>query len=620
MADNVTLDAGTGGAVIATDDDATAHHQYVKVEFGPDNTQTKVTTTEGLPVQNDDTDLKITLDGETVTVAAHAVTNAGTFTVQVDGDALTALQLIDDTVFAEDVAATAADKGIQILAVRRDANTTLVGTDNDYAPLQVDADGKLKVEIFDGGDTLTVGSHAVTNAGTFAVQISDTSFAVADGNALGEGVLVQGDDGTDRKNINVDATTGDVQVDVTNTVTVAAHAVTNAGTFAVQISDTSFAVADGSALGEGVLIQGDDGTDRKNINVDATTGDVQVDVTNTVTVAAHAVTNAGTFVVQVDGDALTSLQLADDTVVVLGTATYTEGTTSGNVIGVVRNDTLAALAGVDNEVAPLQVDANGALYVRIASEASDFMLGTDFSDVLGTATLVTTTQGDALANTLDAVNTTGFMYCFNGTTWDRVREGGDAGSILVDLGANNDVTIAANSTVDVNRIAGTATSVNTGTMDAGTQRVAIASDNDALAVTSTLQTGSALAADVGLSGARTSGGTTLYKNIDVDETEDEIKGTAGQVYWIHAMNLANATRFLKLYNNTAATVVVGTTVPDLTFPLPTQGDTNGAGFTLSIPNGIAFGTAITVAATTGVADNDAGAPGANEVVVNIGYA
>ena len=66
----------------------------------------------------------------------------------------------------------------------------------------------------------SVPSHAVTNTGTFEVQVSDTSFAIADGNALGEGVLVQGDDGSDRKNIHVDATTGDVQVDVTNTVTV----------------------------------------------------------------------------------------------------------------------------------------------------------------------------------------------------------------------------------------------------------------------------------------------------------------------------------------------------------------------------------------------------------------
>ncbi|MGI9505799.1 MAG: hypothetical protein ACR2RE_22395, partial [Geminicoccaceae bacterium] len=138
-------------------------------------------------------------------------------------------------------------------------------------------------------------------------------------------------------------------------------------------------------------------------------------------------------------------------------------------------------------------------------------------------------------------------------------------------------------------------------------------------VVAALPAGSNLIGDVGI-GVRTSGGTTLYKNIDVDESEDEVKGTAGQVYWIHAMNLSAATLFLKFYNATAANVTVGTTVPDLTFPIPTQGDTNGAGFTLSIPNGIAFGTAITIAATTGVADNDSGAPAANAVVVNLGYA
>ena len=98
------------------------------------------------------------------------VTNAGTFAVQVDGSALTALQLIDDTVFAEDTAAQAADKGIAVLAVRRDADTSLVGTDNDYANLQVDANGYLKVEVFDGG-----GSHTVDNAGTFAVQVDGSA-------------------------------------------------------------------------------------------------------------------------------------------------------------------------------------------------------------------------------------------------------------------------------------------------------------------------------------------------------------------------------------------------------------------------------------------------------------
>lgn len=138
--------------------------------------------------------------------------------------------------------------------------------------------------------------------------------------------------------------------------------------------------------------------------------------------------------------------------------------------------------------------------------------------------------------------------------------------------------------------------------------------------TATLAAGSALAGDVGISGSRTSGGTTPYKNLDVDETEDEIKGTAGQVYWMHVINLSASKLYLKFYNATAANVVVGTTVPVLTLPIPTLATTNGNGFVLTIPNGIAFSTAITIAATTGFADNDTGAPGANEVIVNLGYA
>lgn len=119
---------------------------------------------------------------------------------------------------------------------------------------------------------------------------------------------------------------------------------------------------------------------------------------------------------------------------------------------------------------------------------------------------------------------------------------------------------------------------------------------------------------------RTSGGCTIFRSIDLDESEEQIKASAGQVYWVHAINLANAVRYLKFYNATAASVTVGTTTPVLTLPLPTQGDTNGAGFTFSLPQGLAFSTAITAAATTGVADADTGAPGANEVILNVGYA
>jgi hypothetical protein len=69
-----------------------------------------------------------------------------------DSSANTTLTSIDTnittlagTVYAEDSAHTTADTGVFVLSVRHDADTSLVDTDGDYAPLQLDANGKLKV-------------------------------------------------------------------------------------------------------------------------------------------------------------------------------------------------------------------------------------------------------------------------------------------------------------------------------------------------------------------------------------------------------------------------------------------------------------------------------------------
>lgn len=51
----------------------------------------------------------------------------------------------EPAIYAEDTAHTSGDNGKFVLAVRNDANTSLVTTDGDYAPLQVNAEGKLKV-------------------------------------------------------------------------------------------------------------------------------------------------------------------------------------------------------------------------------------------------------------------------------------------------------------------------------------------------------------------------------------------------------------------------------------------------------------------------------------------
>lgn len=113
----------------------------------------------------------------------------------------------------------------------------------------------------------------------------------------------------------------------------------------------------------------------------------------------------------------------------------------------------------------------------------------------------------------------------------------------------------------------------------------------------------------------TSGGLTIFRSIDLDETEEEVKSSTGQVYGWYLYNNAAATTYVKFYNATAASVVVGTTIPVLTIPVPA-----GSAANVEFTNGIAFSTAITVAATTGVADSDTGAPAANDLIANILYA
>lgn len=50
MADNVTVNTISGSPVVATDDDGTAQHQYVKLEWGANNTFTKVDDVDGARV------------------------------------------------------------------------------------------------------------------------------------------------------------------------------------------------------------------------------------------------------------------------------------------------------------------------------------------------------------------------------------------------------------------------------------------------------------------------------------------------------------------------------------------------------------------------------------------
>lgn len=114
--------------------------------------------------------------------------------------------------------------------------------------------------------------------------------------------------------------------------------------------------------------------------------------------------------------------------------------------------------------------------------------------------------------------------------------------------------------------------------------------------------------------ATAAAGLTIFRSLDLDETEEEVKATAGVVYTILIDNRSASARYVKFYNATAANVTVGTTTPVMTLTME-----GSQGLALSIPQGIAFATAITVAATTGVADADTGAPSANDVVIHVLY-
>jgi hypothetical protein len=273
---------------------------------------------------------------------------------------------------------------------------------------------------------------------------------------------------------------------------------------------------------------------------------------------------------------LTAVQLIDDTVQVLGTDTYTEATSKGITLGAVRRDADTTLVGTTNEFGPLQMDANGRLKVEIFA-------GGDTHPVSGTVTANIGTSGSlaleaTLGSVLTAVQLQDDTVATLGTTTyaEATTKGSTIGAVRRD---------AATSPVGTDNEIGPLTMTALGALKVSTQ-------------------------------PDTVGGLTIFRSLDLDETEEEVKATAGQIYGIWFSNMATTTRFLKIYNDTAATVVVGTTTPVITLALPgnTSDDISGM---FASANGIAFGTAITVAATTGLADADTGAPAANDVIVNI---
>jgi len=103
-----------------------------------------------------------------------------------------------------------------------------------------------------------------------------------------------------------------------------------------------------------------------------------------------------------------------------------------------------------------------------------------------------------------------------------------------------------------------------------------------------------------------------YRTLDAQPTGVNIKSAAGEVGGWYLSNNASSVRYVKLYDK--ATAPASTDTPKLTLMLPANSAAN-----ILAPAGIDFTTGIGIRCSTGVADNDTGAPTANDVVANILY-
>jgi hypothetical protein len=175
--------------------------------------------------------------------------------------------------------------------------------------------------------------------------------------------------------------------------------------------------------------------------------------------------------------------------------------------------------------------------------------------------------------------------------------------------------------VDVVTINSVAPAFGSGAVGATVMRVALATDSPGVTTLGTATAANSVpvipASDWGPSATA---GYSIFRSLDLDETEEEVKATAGVLYKLRITNNATSKRYVKLYNATTANVTVGTTTPVDTIVVPLAAASDAIVITESYgTHGLYFSTAITIAATTGLADNDTGAPSANDVVVTAFY-
>jgi hypothetical protein len=310
----------------------------------------------------------------------------------------------------------------------------------------------------------------------------------------------------------------------------------------------------------GVLSVDDNGA---TLSVDDGGGSLTVDGT-----VAATVTNAGTFAVQ-------------DSQVLADNAGFTDTTSKVFPVGLIF-DEVAGTALTENDVAAPRIDSKRAQVLVIEDETTR-----------GRRTTVTA------SNALKVDNSGVTQPVSNAGTF-AVQESGAALTALqlLDDTVFSDDAAFTPGTSKVNAIGlmadqASTDSVNEG--DIGIPRMTL----DRKQITTA-------------SPSADTEGLDTFRSSDMDETEEDVKTSAGKLYGWAVYNDGAAEVFLQFWNATAANTTPGTTTPKVTFPIPAGGAAN-----VEWNNGITFDTAICVGATTGF--GDAGAPAAAQVSGTVFY-
>lgn len=284
----------------------------------------------------------------------------------------------------------------------------------------------------------------------------------------------------------------------------------------------------------------------------------------------------------------------------------------------VRNDSDATLAGTTGDYTPPQFDANGYLKVNIKAGAPAG--GTSMADdaAFSVASTAGTPVGGTYKATLDAVDDGDFgVFAMTAKRAQYVSHLTPLGDTMVD-----DTLDALNVKVVGGSIAGIA---DDAAFVVGTSEllpVGFLADETA---TDSVNEGDLGAGRMTLDRKQivtdqphSAGGCSNYTALSTGAVlTAAIKASPGNLYSLECYNVNAAARYVRLYNMTTAPASTDTASVVWQGVIP--GATTGGGFVITWPKGKFFSTGIGIRASTGIAHNDTGVLGANELTFNASY-